>query len=75
MFSDVEAADVSFLVQDALGRYSLIPDGSDVEVSASDGTITLTGHVRDWAEHDAVMRAAWNGLGVTAVRDDLVITG
>ena len=75
VFSDVEAADVSFLVKDALGRHSLIPDGSDVEVSASDGTITLTGHVRHWAEHDAVTRAAWNGLGVTAVRDDLVITG
>ena len=75
VFSDVEAADASFLVQDALDRYSLIPDGSDVGVSASDGTITLTGHVRNWAEHDAVMRAAWNGLGVTAVRDDLVITG
>jgi osmotically-inducible protein OsmY len=75
VFSDVEAADVTFLVQDALDRYSLIPDDSDVMVNASDGTITLTGHVRDWAEHDAVTRAAWYGLGVTAVRDDLVITG
>lgn len=75
VFSDVEAADVTDLVQDALDRYSLIPDDSDVMVSASDGTITLTGHVRDWAEHDAVTRAAWYGLGVTAVRDDLVITG
>jgi osmotically-inducible protein OsmY len=75
VFSDVEAADVTDLVQDALDRNSLIPDDSDVMVNASDGTITLTGHVRDWAEHDAVMRAAWNGLGVTAVRDDLVITG
>jgi osmotically-inducible protein OsmY len=75
IFSDVEAADVTDRVQEALGRYSLIPDGSDVMVSASDGTITLTGYVRNWAEHDAVMRAARNGLGVTAVCDDLVITG
>ena len=75
IFSDVEAADVSDRVQEALVRHSLIPDGSDVMVNASDGAITLTGHVRNWAEHDAVMRAAWNGLGVTAVRDDLVITG
>jgi osmotically-inducible protein OsmY len=75
IFSDVEAADVSDLVQDALDRYSLLPDDSDVAVNASDGTITLTGHVTDWAEHDAVIRAAWAGLGVTAVRDDLVITG
>jgi osmotically-inducible protein OsmY len=75
IFSDVEAEDVSFLVQDALDRYSLLPDDSDVMVNASDGTITLTGHVVDWAEHDAVIQAAWAGLGVTAVRDDLVITG
>lgn len=75
IYSDVEAEDVSFLVQDALDRYSLLPDDSDVRVNASDGTITLTGHVTDWAEHDAVIRAAWAGLGVTAVRDDLVITG
>jgi osmotically-inducible protein OsmY len=75
VFSDVETADVTDLVQDALDRYSLIPDDSDVMVNTSDGTITLTGHVRDWAEHDAVTRAAWNGLGVTTVRDDLVITG
>jgi osmotically-inducible protein OsmY len=75
VFSDVEAADVTELVEDALDRYALIPDDSDVMVNASNGTITLTGHVADWAEHDAVIRAAWNGLGVTAVRDDLVITG
>jgi len=75
VFSDVEAADVTDLVLDALDRYSLIPDDSDIMVNASDSRITLTGHVRNWAEHDAVMRAAWNGLGVTAVRDDLVITG
>ncbi len=75
IYSDVEAEDVTFLVQDALDRYSLIPDDSDVMVNASDGAITLTGHVTDWAEHDAVIQAAWAGLGVTAVRDDLVITG
>ena len=75
IFSEVEEEDVSFLVQDALDRYSLIPDDSDVMVNASDGTITLTGHVTDWAEHDAVIRAAWRGVGVKSVRDDLVITG
>jgi osmotically-inducible protein OsmY len=44
-------------------------------VEASDGSISLTGHVRTWAEHDAVIRAAWMGTGVSNVRDDLVITG
>jgi osmotically-inducible protein OsmY len=75
IFSDVEAADVTILVQGAMDRYALISDDSDVAVDASDGTITLTGHVRTWAEHDAAIGAAWMGIGVTGVRDELVITG
>jgi osmotically-inducible protein OsmY len=75
IFSDIEAADVTNLVQDALDRYALIADDSDVGVEASDGTITLSGHVRTWAEHDAAVDAAWMGAGVTDVHDDLVITG
>ena len=75
IFSDVEAADVTDLVEDALFRYGLLPDDSDVRVGASDGTITLTGHVRNWAEHGTVIDAAWRGIGVRNVRDDLVVTG
>ncbi len=75
IFSDIEAADVTDLVEDALFRYGMLPDDSDVRVGASDGTITLTGHVSNWAEHGAVIDAAWRGTGVKNVRDDLVITG
>ena len=75
VFSEEEAADVTDLVQGALDRYALVLDDSDVIVDASDGTITLTGHVRTWAEHDAVIDAAWMGIGVANVRDDLLITG
>jgi osmotically-inducible protein OsmY len=75
IFSEVEAADVSMLVEDAIERWALLPDGSDVVVKASDGTITLTGHVVNWYEHDAVIDAAWMGTGVKNVRDDLVVTG
>ena len=75
IFSDIEAADVTDLVEAALFRYGLLPDDSDVLVGASDGTINLTGHVTTWVEHDAVIDAAWRGVGVKNVRDDLVITG
>ena len=75
IFTDVEAADVTDRVQDALDRYGLIADDSEVDVDASDGTVTLTGHIRNWAEHDAVLDAAWRGVGVKNVRDDLVVTG
>lgn len=75
IFSDVEAADVSMRIQDAIDRYALVGDDSDVRVHASDGTVILTGHVHSWPEHDVVISAAWGGIGVRNVRDDLVITG
>ena len=37
--------------------------------------MTLTGHVRIWAEHDAAIDAAWRAAGVYDVIDDLDITG
>jgi osmotically-inducible protein OsmY len=75
VLSDEEAPDVNDLVRGALDRYGLIGDDSDVTVDASDGTVTLRGHVRTWAEHDVVIGAAWMGPGVSSVRDDLVVTG
>ena len=44
-------------------------------VETKGGIITLTGHVRTWAEHDAVVDAAGMALGVIDVHDDLQITG
>jgi osmotically-inducible protein OsmY len=73
VFSYAEAADVTNLVQGALDRYALIDDTSEIEVDASEGTITLTGHVANWAEHDMVIDAAWKGIGVRDVRDDLIV--
>jgi osmotically-inducible protein OsmY len=72
---DADPVDVDLHVQEALDRSALIPDGSDVEVDTKGNTITLTGHVRTWAEHDAVVGAAWMAGGVIEVRDDLYITG
>ena len=72
---DADPADVALLVQDALDRYALVADGSDVGAYTSGNTVTLTGHVRTWAEHDAVVGAAWMASGVSDVRDDLYITG
>jgi osmotically-inducible protein OsmY len=72
---DADPLDVDLHVQEALGRSALVPDDSDVQVAVKGGTITLAGHVRTWAEHDAVVGAAWMARGVIDVRDDLVITG
>ncbi len=71
----IDPVDVDLHVQQALDRSALIPDGSDVESNTKNGIITLTGHVRTWAEHDAVLGAAWMALGVVDVRDELQVTG
>jgi osmotically-inducible protein OsmY len=70
-----DPVDVTLLVQDALDRYALIADDSDVVVDTEGNTVTLAGHVRTWAEHDAAISAAWMASGVLDVRDDLAITG
>jgi osmotically-inducible protein OsmY len=72
---DADSVDVEYLVQDALNRWALIPDGSDVTVDTRGTTVTLTGHVRTWAEHDAVIGAAYMAGGVNDVDDALTITG
>jgi osmotically-inducible protein OsmY len=73
--TDADPVDVTLDVQDALDRYALIPDDSDVAADTSENTVTLTGHVRTWAEHDAVIDAAWRATGVYDVRDGLDVTG
>jgi osmotically-inducible protein OsmY len=70
-----DPGDVTAGVQDALDRNALIVDDSDVVVNTDDNTVTLTGHVRTWAEHDAALDAAWMASGVYDVIDNLVITG
>jgi osmotically-inducible protein OsmY len=71
----IDPVDVDLHVQQALERSALVADGSDVTTETKDGIITLTGHVRTWAEHDAVLVAALMARGAIDVRDDLQITG
>ena len=72
---DADSVDVDLHVQEALARSALVPDDSDVKVATDGSIITLTGHVRTWAEHDAVVDAAWMARGVIDVDDELEVTG
>jgi osmotically-inducible protein OsmY len=72
---DANPVDIDLHVHEALSRSALVPDDSDVKVATDGGTITLTGHVRTWAEHDAVNGAAWMARGVVDVRDNIQVTG
>ena len=58
-----------------VSRNALLEDDSDVRVDTTGNTVTLGGHVRTWAEHDAVVGATWMAPGVLQVRDYLDITG
>jgi len=73
--NDADPVDVTVHVQEALDRYALIPDDSDVSVTTEGNIATLSGHVRTWAEHDAVVDAAWRAIGVYDIRDNLSVTG
>jgi osmotically-inducible protein OsmY len=73
--ADADPVDVSAHVHAALDRHALIPDDSDVTVEVGQNTVTLSGHVRTWAEHDAAVDAAWRAIGVYDVFDDLTVTG
>ena len=72
---DLDPTDATFLVLEAMDRYGLTHQNSDVSVTTSGTTVTLAGHVRTWAEHDAVIDAAWMAGGVSDVDDQLAVTG
>ena len=72
---DPDPVDVDLHIREALARSALVPDDSDVKASIDGSVITLTGHVRTWAEHDAVIGAAWMARGVSYIDDELGITG
>jgi osmotically-inducible protein OsmY len=74
-YDGADPVDVTALVQDALDRNALILDDSDVLVDTNGNTVTLTGNVRTWAEHDSVIDAAWMASSVYDVVDNLVVTG
>ena len=57
-----------------LRESAAVPGGSDGKQETQDN-ITLSGQVRTWAGHDAVISAAWTANGVIDVRDELHVTG
>ena len=70
---DTDPADITQHVQAALARSVLIPDDSDVAADTFVSAVRLTGHVRTWPEHDAVVSATSMANGVTDVIDELEV--
>jgi len=65
--------EVSGDIQKAFKRDAKI-DADSLAVAASGGTVTLSGTVRSWSEHDAAVAAAWSGPGVIIVNDRLTVS-
>jgi osmotically-inducible protein OsmY len=65
--------DVTTQIEDAFRRNADL-DARRIFVSTSNGTVTLTGTVRNWSERDAAISGAWAAPGVTWVKDELVIS-
>ena len=67
-----DAGKVRDSIQSAMRRNAAI--GADrIQIRTSDGTVTLSGMVNSWAEHDAAVTAAWNAPGVHQVVDEVEV--
>jgi osmotically-inducible protein OsmY len=75
MHDTASTGDTTERVNEALQRYAWFDDDSTIKVESQDGTITLSGQVTTWTEHDAAIQAAWMGQGVKEVRDQVLVTG
>ena len=59
-------------IEEALKRNAEL-EAKDISVTATGGSVTLSGHVRTWSERSAAQRAAWSAPGVTEVIDNIRI--
>ena len=70
--STPNAGDVKKSIEGALERDAKV-DASLLAVDSQNGTVTVTGTVGSWAEHDSAIAAAWAAPGVRNVDDHVVV--
>ena len=66
------AGDVKESIGKAFKRNAAI-DADDLRLTTDNGTVTIDGNVRSWAEHDEAIEAAWAAPGVTSVHDRMTV--
>ena len=66
------AGDVHAAITKAFDRSAKL-DAEALKVETSNGTVTLRGTVKSWAEHDEAVDAAWAAPGVHDVDDRIVV--
>jgi osmotically-inducible protein OsmY len=72
-FPTPSAQDIEHSIKNALVRNARL-DADNLTVAITDGTVTLSGTVRSWSEHDAAVAVAWAAPGIRAVHDHLTIS-
>jgi osmotically-inducible protein OsmY len=65
-------AEVKLKIEEALKRSAEV-DSRRINVSATEGTVYLTGNVRSWVEKEEAARAAWAAPGVSKVVDHIAV--
>jgi osmotically-inducible protein OsmY len=68
----LRTSDVTAKIEAAFRRSAEV-DARRINVTAQDGKVILSGHVRSWTERQEAERAAWAAPGVTQVDDRLTV--
>ena len=72
LITSPDGRDIGSDISGAFARSARL-DANGLSVSTSPGTVTLSGVVHSWAEHDEAIAAAWAAPGVTEVHDRIKI--
>lgn len=72
MQPEASAATVSSGIARAFARDAALSD-DDINVSANDGHVTLSGSVETWSERDMAEDVAWRSPGVRSVTNNIVV--
>ncbi|MBC8136642.1 MAG: BON domain-containing protein [Fibrella sp.] len=68
----VNTTDVKSRIEESFRRNADV-DARRISVSASGGTVTLSGNVSSWSERSEAVTAAWAAPGVSSVNDQLAV--
>ena len=69
----IKSREVRSEIKAAFHRYAEL-ESRNIEVEATDSSVTLRGQVRSWAERKEAENAAWMAPGVTQVKNEIIVS-